>query len=81
MPYYVQVSTIGVPTSTSDDLAQLTMNFTTKGELLHHPMFTCGLCDKKFSSPQAFGGHMSSHSKQKKKNKNFHLWQFFWLNQ
>jgi hypothetical protein len=66
MSSYVLVSSISVPTRTSDDLAQHTMNFTTDGELLHHPVFTYMLYDTMFSSPQAFGCHMSSHIKQKK---------------
>uniref|UniRef100_A0ACD5V330 Uncharacterized protein n=1 Tax=Avena sativa TaxID=4498 RepID=A0ACD5V330_AVESA len=30
--------------------------------------YTCKICNSTFNSPQAYGGHMSSHSKARKKN-------------
>jgi hypothetical protein len=59
---------IGVPTGRFGDLVPPTLSSATKGELLYHKVFKCRLCDSLFTSPQAFGGHMSGHSKQKKKN-------------
>ncbi|KAL5221267.1 hypothetical protein ABZP36_025980 [Zizania latifolia] len=33
-----------------------------------HREYTCRLCNARFRSPQAYGGHMSFHSKMEKKN-------------
>ncbi|KAI5005278.1 hypothetical protein ZWY2020_032521 [Hordeum vulgare] len=46
-------------------------NVTTHSVIVHDytslPKYTCKICNRTFYSSQAYGGHMSSHSKEKKK--------------
>ncbi|TVU03477.1 hypothetical protein EJB05_50981, partial [Eragrostis curvula] len=47
-------------------IVKATMSTTTQGQVLR--VYTCNLCNATYNSPQAYGGHMSFHSKQNRKN-------------
>ena len=53
----------------SDNIAQSMSGSMMKNEREGH-IYECKICPAKFSSAQAFGGHMSHHSKAKKKETN-----------